>query len=385
MVRPPRHHRLSLPPSQRRANSCLLAWPALLQFVKCYSSLLVRPPRAVSRISAAGETGGSRLAMAAPVRPVAPSRAKGRRSCVLLARGLTLRSSRAPTARRAGQQALALRPILRLLSSTPRCRARLNSNVRLQMLQSVCALCLKPAELQDSHIIPNAYFKRMKWDNAGKLIAFDTSENSEARPSIESWSEDLLCKDCEQRFSKWETASIEMLRRTGHSIERSGNHGGLIERYNYSILRLFLLSILWRSAVSTLQEFSEIVLPTEFQERLRLALCTDDNASGTVALHCRLMKIVDDAKVFTAKNFENIAVSPSIEPSGASGKCTFIFGGYLVEYFVPQMPLKIRRTLGVLKHQEQQFVPVIPMTSIPKLMNLFVAGRHKKLTGKVAR
>ena len=43
---------------------------------------------------------------------------------------LTLRSSRAPTAWRASQQALGLRPILRLLSGTPRCRCRLSSNVR---------------------------------------------------------------------------------------------------------------------------------------------------------------------------------------------------------------------------------------------------------------
>ena len=49
-------------------------------------------------------------------------------------RGLTFRSSGAPTACRAGHQALGLRPILRLLSSAP-CRCRpLNSNVRPRRL-----------------------------------------------------------------------------------------------------------------------------------------------------------------------------------------------------------------------------------------------------------
>ena len=90
--------------------------------------------RSAARISAAGKTVAVRFAMAAPVRPVAPSRVSQGSALLLLARGLTLRSSRAPTARRAGQQALGLRPILRLLSSTPRCRARLNSNVRLHKL-----------------------------------------------------------------------------------------------------------------------------------------------------------------------------------------------------------------------------------------------------------
>ena len=44
--------------------------------------------------------------------------------------GLTLRSSGAPTAWRTGHQALGLRPILRLLSSAPRRRCPLSSNVR---------------------------------------------------------------------------------------------------------------------------------------------------------------------------------------------------------------------------------------------------------------
>ena len=47
---------------------------------------------------------------------------------------LTMRASRAPTACRAGHQALGLRPILRLLSSASRRRLQLTSNVRLHKL-----------------------------------------------------------------------------------------------------------------------------------------------------------------------------------------------------------------------------------------------------------
>ena len=252
------------------------------------------------------------------------------------------------------------------------------------MPQSVCALCLQPKELRDSHIIPNAYFKAMKRENSGKLVAFDSSDESEARQSIESWYQKLLCHECEQRFSRWETSSIETLRRTAQSIEQTGNHGGLIKSYDYSTFRLFLLSILWRATASDLPEFDEMVLPTEYQERLRRAL-REESPSENLALNCRLMKIVDNAGVFTAKNFENIAVSPFIEPAGANGKCTFIFGGYLVEYFVPRMPLKISRTLGVLRQQEEQFIPTIEMTAVPKLMTLFVTGHKKNLSGKRPR
>jgi hypothetical protein len=56
-------------------------------------------------------------------------------------RCLTLRSSGAPTSRRAGHQAQGLRPILRLLSSTPRCWLPLTSNVR-QHVQAPRFACI---------------------------------------------------------------------------------------------------------------------------------------------------------------------------------------------------------------------------------------------------
>ena len=56
------------------------------------------------------------------------------------------RSSRAPTACHAGHQALGLRPILRLLSSAPRRRCRLNSNVRQHTGYAVAASARSAAQ-----------------------------------------------------------------------------------------------------------------------------------------------------------------------------------------------------------------------------------------------
>jgi hypothetical protein len=60
-------------------------------------------------------------------------------------RCLTLRSSGAPTSRRAGHQAQGLRPILRLLSSAPRCWLPLTSNVMWH--QSLCS-CVPRTKLE---------------------------------------------------------------------------------------------------------------------------------------------------------------------------------------------------------------------------------------------
>jgi hypothetical protein len=249
------------------------------------------------------------------------------------------------------------------------------------MHKTVCALCLKSAELHDSHIIPNAYFRRMKRDNSGKLIVFDSSDYSQARQSIESWSQYLLCGVCEQRISKWETASIKMLRKTGEEIKKSGNHGALMQGYDYPTLRLFLLSILWRASISTLSEFAEIVLPSGYEENLRQTLHLD-GSDKALTMNCRMMKIVDEAKIIDATNFENIAVSPFIEPVIPNCKFTFIFGGYVSEFFVPRMPFRLNNLLGVLRSEQKQFIPTIDMTELPRLMNLFVAGYQKGLSNR---
>jgi hypothetical protein len=41
-----------------------------------------------------------------------------------------------------------------------------------------------------------------------------------------------------------------MLRNIGNEIERSGNHGALMQGYDYPALHLFLLPVFWRASIS---------------------------------------------------------------------------------------------------------------------------------------
>ena len=87
--------------------------------------LLRSAPAARMRVCATVRTLSSKPMQSCQARTVL----KQFRACAST-RCLTLRSSRAPTAGHAGQQAPGLRPILRLLASASPRRCRLNSNVR---------------------------------------------------------------------------------------------------------------------------------------------------------------------------------------------------------------------------------------------------------------
>ncbi len=64
-----------------------------------------------------------------------------------------------------------------------------------------CKLCLENEDMQDSHIIPDAFFRFVKDqnDNVGKYIEVSESGNKIGQVS---YSEKLLCRICEQKFCK---------------------------------------------------------------------------------------------------------------------------------------------------------------------------------------
>jgi hypothetical protein len=257
-----------------------------------------------------------------------------------------------------------------------------NCKRRAQMASGVCALCQKEGELRNSHIIPDAYFRGMKREGSGSLVAVDDINETLVRRSIESWSEYLLCDCCEKRFSRWETQCIRSLRQTAKVFERAGNSGAPIQNYSYATLRLFLLSILWRAGVSTQQQFTRIQLPPECLESLRLSLYLDEPLQP-FKFNCRVRKIFDKSGKFSSSSLECVLLSPAQYLTGNRTVCTFIFGGYEVEYYIPTSSLKQIRELGMVRDKLNCFVPPVDMRALPSLMNLFRAGLNKARAGMV--
>ncbi|WP_429110347.1 hypothetical protein [Aeromonas media] len=137
------------------------------------------------------------------------------------------------------------------------------------MIFSKCHLCQKEAELQESHIFPRSYFKRIK-SGGGQVLEITTDRDSQ--PSLSNFDpkEHLLCFECEQHISnKYEAYGTQIFRRA-KDIERECLHVK-IKNFNYNKFYLFLTSILWRASISTIERYRHI----NFDEKMntRFAMC----------------------------------------------------------------------------------------------------------------
>ncbi|MFA0425885.1 hypothetical protein AB4562_28410, partial [Vibrio sp. 10N.222.54.A1] len=123
-----------------------------------------------------------------------------------------------------------------------------------------CKLCLEKEDIQESHIIPDAFFRFVKGkenngdkSEIGKYIEVSQSGNKFAQ---ESYAEPLLCRACEQKFSnEFESYVIELVLRNPKKVGASSSRGVkqiTFSNIDYRKLKLFQMSLLWRAAISSL-------------------------------------------------------------------------------------------------------------------------------------
>jgi hypothetical protein len=142
-------------------------------------------------------------------------------------------------------------------------------------VSTVCALCKTESELQNSHIIPEFFFKMIYDLSPRRYRILSTNPTEPEKFAQKGLRERLLCGVCEQKFGRWENyVKRSFVDGKGVRISQVLN---LIKFYDldYKKFRLFQLSLLWRMSVSKLDFFKEVDLGPH-EEKLRLALINDD-------------------------------------------------------------------------------------------------------------
>ena len=247
-----------------------------------------------------------------------------------------------------------------------------------------CALCLQDDTLECSHILPNAIFRQVKKDNAGKLISLDDSQSEPVRYSVDSWSEYLLCSKCEDRLSPYEKGALEALRgkkRDGAYLDADGIK---LRDINYRTLKLFFTCLVWRAHAASIAPFSKVVLPKSSAEAARISLLTGAPMNPST-LGVRLMMLFDPTKVggFSADSIKQLIVTPFPRLRKHFVSFVFVFEGYIAEFFVPQIPLSLLSKPGILKRSHIWHIPKKNIFEIPELLRLMVAGYGKSEKGLV--
>lgn len=137
-----------------------------------------------------------------------------------------------------------------------------------------CALCLKSADLQRSHIIPEFLFRTL-YDDKHRFHVISTDEAERNKYQQKGLREPLLCSTCEQQFSRYERYASLVLSGGPNLGYQFDGAAAIVTGIEYKLFRLFQLSVLWRAGVSRQEFFKDVSLGSH-EESLRQMLLAEE-------------------------------------------------------------------------------------------------------------
>jgi len=147
-----------------------------------------------------------------------------------------------------------------------------------------CRLCLQPATLRLSHIIPEFPHKdTYDADHAVLTISADLPYIRRFRKGLR---ERLLCDGCEGVIKRYEDYFARMWYAKGmlpDSVPASERRV-VVDRLDYAAFKLFHLSILWRASVATREEFRDVNLGPHENDVRRMLLAGDPGSADRYRL-----------------------------------------------------------------------------------------------------
>ncbi len=157
-----------------------------------------------------------------------------------------------------------------------------------------CRLCGQHKKLCLSHIVPKSFAKRMK-AGSPQVVEVTISDTPTTAKSNGDHKEYLLCEDCERHIKVCyeDTGTIYLHRKKGASENKEYI---IIPEFNYKSYYLFVISIIWRASISSL----DIYRPAQELSKLEpyLRHCIKEN---TLYLSPQGPKLDDFIKVSIAR------------------------------------------------------------------------------------
>ncbi len=197
-----------------------------------------------------------------------------------------------------------------------------------------CALCLEERKLCKSHVVPDFIFKRLK-EMDGCFHVYRESARG-FKTFGRTFTQKLLCSDCENLFSKWESyASLFFGDKIQLSGKKRGSHlelGGA----DYKKLKLFYMSLLWRFAITTNPWMQSHDLGPH-KERLRELLIAEDPAEPW-RYGCTLMAVLANNQ-----HVPDLIVPPSKVRVDGHWCTRLVVGGFILVYLVSSHPPNAHR------------------------------------------
>ncbi len=245
----------------------------------------------------------------------------------------------------------------------------------------ICQLCLKEPRLLKSHVLPRAYFRKITRNSSGKAISFDDFPETKVRFSSSQWVQELMCEACEQIISRYESRAIETLRTFRGKFAKTGDQRLCLESHH---CRLFFTSLIWRSAIATIDEFQKVCLPPDIRELARRSLFSGIPLSRQV-LTCTIRIVTDKSQGFNDASLRDIMITPIPRTTRIPYSFLFLIDGILLEFFCPGLTeTRELEADGVVNGRRLMTVPTIDIFDVPEVVSILVSGFGKNVEGQLS-
>jgi len=193
-------------------------------------------------------------------------------------------------------------------------------------------LCQTEQPLIKAHVIPAGFFRSIEDPSETLELHTNTPGTYPKRAPIGVYDKSILCRACDNVFSPWEKHAQDVLLRD-FAEEAAIYHGHekaawVIDKFDYSRLKLFFVSLLWRASIST-QPFYRRISTGPFESELRaMILAGAPGAPETFAV--------------SLARFEEPAYSAMLDPHreryDGVNYCRFYLAGFVIYIKVDQRP-----------------------------------------------
>jgi hypothetical protein len=127
-----------------------------------------------------------------------------------------------------------------------------------------CKFCTQAKELVKAHIIPKSFCLKAKGDSKDLWEARQNDHRAVQYWQNGVWDDSILCGTCDNGFSQWDAYGFEILGTPPGNDDLPQNDSELqcfvLRNIDYVLMKLFILSVLWRASVSSRPFFARVRL-----------------------------------------------------------------------------------------------------------------------------
>lgn len=140
-----------------------------------------------------------------------------------------------------------------------------------------CRLCTqKYNKLADSHILPKGFFRYLYPPDDNRALLSLNGKSRPKRIPVGYYDNQILCIDCDNKLGKYDEYGIKIFLNDAIIPFPNSNEAYLIKNINYTKLKIFLLSVLYRASITSIQEFKSIDLDGYYEEKIRNMISNED-------------------------------------------------------------------------------------------------------------